>query len=705
MTAQAFEWRRPLAWVLAVLVMVGLAAQIVLAVTGSDFVDASDFYWLLLPAITALAAMLILLARPKNSIGWLLMIWAVGIGADGFVTILLSQVTEAPDRLSPGLFFLLVLQNWGWVLLIFPIFLLLQVFPTGRVLNRRWRWLMWLLFFMPALLLLGAIFSTELGPLQPSSVRSSTSVWSLPNPIGFFPPSGFESPLFGIPWTLGLLVLTLGGAASLIVRYRRAGVEDRQQIKWLAFAVVVFAVVYSGLAISAEAWELPLLVDVLFVLSIAAMPLAIAVAVLKYRLFDIDVVISRALVYALLGVFITVVYVGIVVGVGRLLGAGEAEPDTLLSVAATAVVAIGFQPVRRKLQELANRLVYGRRATPYQVLSDFSRRLAATDEGLIDQVARSLADGTSAQSAAVWVRSGEGFECRSVWPQETDSPGPVAASIEGFPGADRTAWVTHDGEKLGALTLTFPRGQQPTPHDERLLGELASGMGLALRNSVLTQHLRDRIEELRESRRRIVAVQDQTRRQLERDLHDGAQQQLVALKVKLALARRLAASGAAPRTAEVLEGLNLEADNAIQSMRDFARGIYPPLLESEGLASAVTAHARKSPIPVSVDTADIDRYPQPIETTVYFCIVEALQNTIKHARAASAHVTVTEVDHQLEFTVTDDGSGFDPTNQGHGLTNIADRLDANGGHLTIRSTPGHGTAIHGELPLPERVTT
>jgi signal transduction histidine kinase len=280
----------------------------------------------------------------------------------------------------------------------------------------------------------------------------------------------------------------------------------------------------------------------------------------------------------------------------------------------------------------------------------------------------------------------------------------VPVGVEGFPGVDRLAWVTHDGERLGALTLSFPRGQAPTPVDERLLSELAAGMGLALRNSVLTESLRLRIEELRESRRRIVAVQDQTRRQLERDLHDGAQQQLVALKVKLALARRLAANGAAPRTAEVLEGLNAEAEGAIQSMRDFARGIYPPLLESEGLAAAVLAHARKCPIPVSVDTGGVGRFPQPVETTVYFCIVEGLQNTVKHARASSAHVALAEADGQVTFTVTDDGTGFDPAGpRGHGLTNISDRLDANGGHLHIDTTPGHGTTITGTIPTHQTI--
>jgi signal transduction histidine kinase len=209
------------------------------------------------------------------------------------------------------------------------------------------------------------------------------------------------------------------------------------------------------------------------------------------------------------------------------------------------------------------------------------------------------------------------------------------------------------------------------------------------------------VEELRESRRRIVAAQDGTRRQLERDLHDGAQQQLVALKVKLALARRLAASSGAQQASEVLEGLNTEAESAIQAMRDLARGIYPPLLEAEGLGPALAALARKAPLPVSLEAPGIGRYPRQIESTVYFCIVEALQNTARHARAHSAHIRLGEEGGELVFSVRDDGTGFDPTatSPGNGLVNLAERIDALEGRLEIRSAPGEGTTITGSLPV------
>jgi signal transduction histidine kinase len=202
----------------------------------------------------------------------------------------------------------------------------------------------------------------------------------------------------------------------------------------------------------------------------------------------------------------------------------------------------------------------------------------------------------------------------------------------------------------------------------------------------------------------VVEAQDETRRRLERDLHDGAQQQLVALKVKLSLARRLAAKADAERTLQVLDGLNVEAEDSIQSMRDLARGIYPPLLEAEGLQPAVTALARKATLPVTVEASTVGRYPRQIEATIYFCVAEALENVAKHARATSAHVILGEEAGEVTFTVIDDGTGFDQEMRGEGLTNIADRVDALVGALQVTSAPGKGTSVRGRIPFEVAVT-
>jgi signal transduction histidine kinase len=426
-------------------------------------------------------------------------------------------------------------------------------------------------------------------------------------------------------------------------------------------------------------------------------------------LYDIDVVISKTVVFAGLAGFITVVYVAIVVGVGSVVGAGG-EPNLGLSVAATAVVAVAFGPVRQRVQRLANRLVYGVRATPYEVLSAFSSRLGDTvgSDELLGRMARLLAQGTGAQRARVWLRVGDTVRPAAAWPDDDDQPGPLALTgdtLPALPDADAVTPVVHHSDLLGALTVAKARGDTLTPTDSTLISDLAAQAGLVLRNVRLTAELYDRLDQLRASRQRLVAAQDNERRRLERDLHDGAQQQLVALKIKLGLARTMAEREHAAKTAAVVSGLAGDADDAITTLRDLARGIYPPLLAAEGLPAALTAQANKAPLPVTVTADRIARYPQDTEAAVYFSCLEALQNTAKYAHASRATITLTHTDGQLAFTISDDGAGFDPhtTPRGAGLTNITDRLHALGGTIHIHSTPGTGTTITGQLPVPARV--
>jgi signal transduction histidine kinase len=230
------------------------------------------------------------------------------------------------------------------------------------------------------------------------------------------------------------------------------------------------------------------------------------------------------------------------------------------------------------------------------------------------------------------------------------------------------------------------------PSKAKLVRELAAQAGLVLRNVRL-------IEELRESRRRIVAAQDERAKKLERNIHDGAQQQLVALALKLGLAERLLTSDAA-KAAGMLEEAKAETNDALENLRDLARGIYPPLLADRGLAAALASQARKSPVPVEVEPDGIGRYPQETEAAVYFSCLEALQNVAKYAEATEATVRLSQAKGTLSFEVTDDGIGFDPTvaSRGSGLQGIADRLAALGGSVEVRSAPGDGTTVAGRLP-------
>jgi signal transduction histidine kinase len=194
-----------------------------------------------------------------------------------------------------------------------------------------------------------------------------------------------------------------------------------------------------------------------------------------------------------------------------------------------------------------------------------------------------------------------------------------------------------------------------------------------------------------------------TRRRLERDLHDGAQQRLVSLKIKLGIGSSMAEKAGLDDVREMLDSLRVEADDTIEAVRDFARGIYPPLLEAEGLGPAVTSRAHKIPIPLTVHAAGVSRYPRELEATVYFCVLECLQNAVKHSEARSVLVTLSDDDGELSFEVRDDGVGFevDETPRGSGLTNIADRLDALDGSFDVVSNPGKGTVVHGAIPTRE----
>ncbi|HJP66107.1 MAG TPA: GAF domain-containing sensor histidine kinase, partial [Actinomycetota bacterium] len=330
-------------------------------------------------------------------------------------------------------------------------------------------------------------------------------------------------------------------------------------------------------------------------------------------------------------------------------------------------------------------------------------RMAGTyaSEDLLPRMARILAEGTGAREATVWLNLSGDLKPEATWPVEA-MPSFVPSADDGpaAPAGGASYPVIHHGELLGALTLTKAAGDRLTPAEEKLASDLASQAGLVLRNVRLTEELLARLDELRASRQRLVAAQDEERRRLERNIHDWAQQQLVALAVKLHLSRQLGQRDPA-KAAELLEQVEGEITAALEDLRDLARGIYPPLLADQGLVAALDAQARKSAIPVSVEADGISRYPQDVEAAVYFCALEALQNVAKYAGASRATVSLSASDGQLAFAVTDDGAGFDiaTTSYGTGLHGMADRLSALGGEIEVRSQPGRGTTVVGRLPV------
>jgi signal transduction histidine kinase len=638
---------------------------------------------------------LIALRRPHHPVGWLLLASATAFMVDqGLIQNYVIYAIEIRHRAIPGGDLVGSFESMMWVPGVTPITVFLPlIFPTGTLLSRRWRPVLWIAIAAAILAFVG-------NGLSPSSDGSSY--------IAGVRPVRLPEPFSAVAGVLSMALLILPVCAiaaitSLGLRYRRGSSEERHQIKWMLFASGFFAFGFASSFIPGMLGHtIPLLQD-FGLLGLVLVPAAAAIAVLKYRLYDIDVVISRTLVYGALAAFITAVYVGIVVGVGTLVGSGG-QPNLVLSIVATAIVAVAFQPVRERLQRVANRLVYGKRATPYEVLSQFSERVAETyaAEEALPKMARVLAEGTGASRAQVWLRAGTLLRPAATWPDGVGSEEPVPLvgdNMPDLPGA-QVVPVRHQGELLGALTVSKRAGESLTPIEQKLLDDLAHQAGLVLKNVGLTAELLARMEDLRASRQRLVAAQDQERRRLERNLHDGAQQNLVALKVKLGLAEALSAKDPA-KARELIGQLKGDADEALETLRDLARGIYPPLLADRGLTAALQAQARKATVPVVVDADGLGRYPQDVEAAIYFCVLEALQNVQKYAQAGGATVRIRQRDSVLSFEVKDDGVGFDGTHNGRGsgTQNMADRLDALDGTFDLASTPGVGTTVSGSLPV------
>ena len=636
--------------------------------------------------------LLIAVRRSGNRIGWLM----ISIGLSFALSCVAHAYTERGPLTGPHAPFAGQWADWvgtwvwvpGWL---FLVTLLLLLFPDGHPPSPRWRPAIWATFVAAGMMIIGSW-------LDPNPNSQAT----YHNPTATQATKGLAS-VFEVGAVAVGIITAVVCLAGLVMRFRRSVGEQRQQMKWFAYAGIATLVLLPGNTVLATTPVLQIMgyVDVIL------LPAAIGFAILKYRLYDIDVVISRTIVYGSLAAFITAVYVLVVVGIGSL-GSGSvsagSRTNLTLSILATAVVAVAFQPVRERMQRLANRLVFGKRATPYEALSEFAGRMGGTyaAEDVLPRMARVLAEGTGADRAVVWLKDGAELAAGAYWPTQGEPPARVGFASGGAPaitGATRVALVHYQGEALGALSLVKRPGENLTPVEGKLMSDLAAQAGLLLHNIGLTDQLRVRLAELRASRLRIVAAADDQRRRIERDIHDGAQQQLLAIASTLALAESVAGQDEERERALVAQ-VRAETSGALETLRELARGIYPPLLADQGLSAAVRAQAGKTPGPVEVSTDGIGRYPAEIETAVYFCCVEALHNAARHAPGSAVRISLADSGHGPEFEVTDNGPGFDPAAvAASGLRNMSDRLAALGGSCQVDSCPGRGTTISGQIGL------
>jgi signal transduction histidine kinase len=654
---------------------------------GFDRLQPADLIWavpfMALPAVGTI----ILAKRPDNRVGGLLVGIGVAIGV-GLAAIETGRVLSITGGAKGTLLFLA--GDSGIKMGLALVAILLLVFPDGRLLSPGWRWVLRLLLMGTALTVVASFLVTkrpDQGHLPPSPVA-----WTEGAPIMAF--------IDGPAGLAAFSVLLLCCAAAPVMRYRGGDDQARGQLKWVAWSSGMFAfaeLVTNSVGLTPGLPD-PVRAALLAPPAVAgaAVAASIGIAVLRHRLYDIDAVISRTLAYAGLAALIVAAYLAVVVGAGAFVGSRSGS-NVLVPILATAFAAIAFQPVRRRLERLADRIVYGTRATPYELLSRFAQRAAAEypDERALERLAHALADGLGANAVTVVLAGhAEGpHHAAAAWPPEST---PSASSVLA------SAPVVDAGEVIGELKVW--RATPLSQTEQRLLDDLAAQASLLIRNVCVTAELRLRLDELHASRQRLVAAQDDERRRIERNLHDGAQQQLIAIAGRLGLAEGRPLD---PQTARLFAELKVDVASALDDLRGIGRGLYPPLLASQGLRPALAALARRAPLPVSLDVS-AERFDRTLEGAVFFCLSEALQNACRHSGATSVDIRVVSGGFRVSFSVRDNGSGIGKRDgaapgatSGGGLQNMADRMAAVGGGLNVASSDS-GTEVSGWCP--ERIS-
>jgi signal transduction histidine kinase len=561
---------------------------------------------------------------------------------------------------------------------------LFLMFPDGRLPSSRWRPFAWFV----GIALAFWTFTWSTGPRSLGGAFEGVA-----NPAALTPVGSIDA---GTGWML-FVVSVLGSMWAVVVRLRRSAGTERAQLKWFTYAAAVVALTWLIVTVGSEFGPpFTTLGGLMFPFAVTVLPLAVFVAIFKHQLYDIDVVVSRTVVVAALAVLVTGGYVTVVAVAGTAIGR-TGETDLGVAMVATALVAAAFHPVRVRAHRLADRLVYGDRATPYEVLTAIAYRTgkAYAADDLLPDLARALAEGVGAARAEVWLLADRQLRCVARWPAAAARwPAVTVADhdeVPDLPGADELAAVRHQGELVGALTVALTPGHSLSMVERRLLADLAAQVGVALDNLRL-------VEEVKASRQRIVTAQDEERRRIERDIHDGVQQRLVSLSLALRIAAAELETTADGSAARYLNAAADEAREALSELRRLARGIHPAIVSEGGLVAALDSLVDRSPVPTEIVGVPVQRLPAPVEVTVYFLVAEALANVAKHAQASHVRVSVDQVDSSVRIDIADDGIGGALPGTGSGLTGLADRVAALSGTFAVNSPPGRGTRLRAVIP-------
>jgi signal transduction histidine kinase len=643
------------------------------------------------PAVGALIASRL----PRNPIGWIF----CGMG----LLYVVRRLTTAYADYA-------LLKNysfpWGevaawystWIGFAFPTLLvfLMLLFPDGRLISRRLKIVAWVTVLGAAIGIMGAAF-------MPGMLLTHRYVDNPFGIVGVVGPGVTTFGFFGAARLIGmtlLLITQLAALFSVILRLRRARGDQRQQLKWFLFAVVPLTVFGNVDALDVIVanfstdfmyntvyllYSMGLVVTnfYLTVLALLMLPVFTYVAILRYNLYDIDVVINRTLVYGALSACVVAVYVLAVVALGTLF---QAQGNLAVSLSATGLVAVVFQPLRGRLQRGVNRLMYGERDDPYAVISRLGKRLEAAiePEAVLPTVVETIAQALKLPYAAILLEEGGQFRTAAAYGSPTGEP-------EVLP-------LVYQREEIGRLVLS-PRspGEQFSAADHNLLEDLARQAEVAVHAVRLTT-------DLQRSRERLVATREEERRRLRRDLHDGLGAQLAGLNVQAGTLRRVIPQDPAAADELVVE-LREELRGAIADIRRLVYDLRPPALDDLGVVEAMRQLAERYG---SKDTAlrvvvkaqeDLPDLPAAVEVAVYRITQEALTNVARHARATTCVVRLA-VNDNVTLEIVDDGVGI-PSGRsaGVGLSSMHERAEELGGSCAVESIPEGGTRVIARLPL------
>ena len=632
--------------------------------------------------VYAVIGALIASRQPRNPIGWIFLV----VGSLYALTALaaaLSVYGSDPSRLY---YWAVWLRNWLWIPASFlPMTVVLLVFPDGHLPSPRWRLVVWSTVLGLAMVVLVVMFHPA--PLP---------TWGLSaNPLGIPSVAPILDKLVEVGSGL-LFIGLIGSLAGFTLRVRRSVGIEREQMKWVVYAVGMLVIVLVVSTLAGLVWPAdPVMTDIsiaLTNLAILGLAVAAAIAILRHGLYDINLIINRTLVYGALTAGVAALY-GFTVG--ALAALFQARNNFWLSLLATGLVAIVFHPLRDRLQRGVNRLMYGDLHDPYTVLSRLGERVQATlaPEAVLSAVVETIAQALKLPYVAISLRQRDGLRLAAEY-----GVNPTSSISRTLEAAELVIPLVYQSETLGELILAPPAsGTTFTANDRRLLEDIARQAGVAAHAVRLTQ-------DLQHSREQLVKSREEERRRLRRDLHDGLGPHLASLKLNLDVARNLVSRD--PKAAEVLLlDLRSQAQVAIADIRRLVYDLRPPALDEFGLKGAIQEYARQletqDGLSVRVDAPiTLPPLPAAVEVAAYRITLEALANVVRHSQARHGGVSLAMVDKTLQVEVSDDGLGLPKdVSPGVGLNSMRERAAELGGTCMVEARPQGGTCVRARLPL------